>query len=58
MMRWGRIKDLPQAKGYKTPKVERPKQGINTPKNNRKKKGKPEKKTKNKESGEVEPGQG
>jgi hypothetical protein len=46
MTRWGRVEDLPQAKGCKTPKVERPKQGTNTPKNNWKKKGKPEKQKK------------
>ena len=43
MTRWGRVEDLPQAKGYETLKARRPKQGIKTPINNRKKKGKPKK---------------
>jgi hypothetical protein len=59
MTRWGRVEDLPQAEGCKTPKAGRPKQGTKTPKNNRKKKGKPKKtKKKTKESGEGEPGRG
>jgi hypothetical protein len=47
MVRWGRLKDLPQVEGCETPKAGRPKQGIKTSKNNRKKKGKPEKTKKN-----------
>jgi hypothetical protein len=54
MTRWGRIEDVPQAEGCKTPKVGRPKEGTKTPKNNQKKKGKPKKK-KTKENGEGEP---
>jgi hypothetical protein len=31
MMRWRRVEDLPQAKGYETPKAGRPKQGYKEP---------------------------
>jgi hypothetical protein len=46
MTQWGRVEDLPQAEGCKTPKAGRPKQGTKTPKNNWKKKGKAKKKKK------------
>jgi hypothetical protein len=59
MMRWGRIKDQPQAEGCKTPKVERSKQGHKEPQKQREKERKAgenkkteEKKTKKKKTEE------
>jgi hypothetical protein len=44
---WGRVKDLPQAEGYKKPKAVRPKQGHKKPQkqmeNNRRTRRKPRK---------------